>query len=510
MTRFILSQSFVRGIMGPIGSGKSTACCVEILRNALSIDPGKDGVRRSRFVAIRGTYRELMDTTVQTWLQVFPEDVFGQFNKQEMVHHIDLGNIKFDMLFRALDKPDDIKKLLSLELTGAWINEAKEIDYSVLKMLEGRVGRYPSKSQVRHYRPFIILDTNPPDTEHWWFRLAEEFAPRVAELRAKQYATPQDALKDIMQVSGGLFEFGHVDDAEAQRLFNELTQKYEFFKQPSGLSKAAENLPNLDPSYYYRAAMGKDPEWINVFVNGNYGAIFDGKPVYPEYTDSVHFNDKLLGPDEENRVILRGWDGGRTPAVSFLQINPRGRVLLFDELVADNMGVSEFADMVNRHCAANYPDYRYQDFGDPAMFQGSQVDDRTIPLILRTKGIELRRGIQSPKTRKESVRKILRELVDGKPVFQIGPKAVMIRKGLMGGYCYKRKQMQGEFYEDKPSKNNFSHPVEAFEYVCTKMFGESVLMDDEIDFKTRNKELWDMEDDRTETAPQGANCVTGY
>ena len=40
----------------------------------------------------------------------------------------------------------------------------------------------------------------------------------------------------------------------------------------------------------------------------------------------------------------------------------------------------------------------------------------------------------------------------------------MIRKGLQGGFCYKRVQVNGERYSDEPDKNEYSHPVEALEY----------------------------------------------
>lgn len=33
---------------------------------------------------------------------------------------------------------------LSLELTGAWVNEAREIPWAVIKALQGRVGRFPA------------------------------------------------------------------------------------------------------------------------------------------------------------------------------------------------------------------------------------------------------------------------------------------------------------------------------------------------------------------------------
>lgn len=40
----------------------------------------------------------------------------------------------------------------------------------------------------------------------------------------------------------------------------------------------------------------------------------------------------------------------------------------------------------------------------------------------------------------------------------------MIRKGLQGGFCYRRVQVSGEKYTDEPDKNEYSHPVEALEY----------------------------------------------
>jgi hypothetical protein len=55
--------------------------------------------------------------------------------------------------------------------------------------------------------------------------------------------------------------------------------------------------------------------------------------------------------------------------------------------------------------------------------------------------------------------------MDGKPRFIILPKCKMTRKGLQGGFCYRRVQMSGDpRYHDEPDKNDYSHPVEALEY----------------------------------------------
>ena len=40
---FMKDDSFFRGLRGPVGSGKSVACCIEIFRRALLQKPNEDG-----------------------------------------------------------------------------------------------------------------------------------------------------------------------------------------------------------------------------------------------------------------------------------------------------------------------------------------------------------------------------------------------------------------------------------------------------------------------------------
>src|SRR6185503_3312722 len=65
---FHRSSAFVRGLMGPVGSSKSTACCIEILGRAQEQKPF-NGVRRTRWAVIRNTYPELKSTTIKTWTE---------------------------------------------------------------------------------------------------------------------------------------------------------------------------------------------------------------------------------------------------------------------------------------------------------------------------------------------------------------------------------------------------------------------------------------------------------
>ena len=68
------SDSLYRFIMGPFGSGKSTACVMEILMRSYQQAP-YNGVRKTRWVALRNTYPELRSTTIKTWTDWVSEQV---------------------------------------------------------------------------------------------------------------------------------------------------------------------------------------------------------------------------------------------------------------------------------------------------------------------------------------------------------------------------------------------------------------------------------------------------
>ena len=65
---FLLDEGFFRGLRGPVGSGKSVACCIEIFRRASQQERGPDGKRRTRWAVIRNTNPQLKTTTIKTWL----------------------------------------------------------------------------------------------------------------------------------------------------------------------------------------------------------------------------------------------------------------------------------------------------------------------------------------------------------------------------------------------------------------------------------------------------------
>lgn len=433
--RFALSDKFIRGLMGPFGSGKSSGCVIEIVRRAHQQAVGKDGIRRSRWAVIRNTYPQLRDTTIKTFHTWVPPKFFGNWKEQSHDFLITgFKDVEIEVMFRALDRPEQVSNLLSLELTGAWINEAREVPKIIFEALQGRVNRYPAVMDGGCTWSGIVMDTNPPDADSWWYKMFEEKCPENAEL----------------------------------------------FKQPSGVCAQAENTTHLQKvgrlSYYENLMLGKDPEFVKVYVHGEYGFVIDGKPIYPEYSDQVHCQEiqPILGLS-----IHRGWDFGLTPACVYTQISPTGQWLILDELVADDMGIDRFSDQAILHANQYYKGFQFEDYGDPAGVQRAQTDEKTCFQILQSKNIQIQPGEQDLTLRMESVKKPLNSLINGKPGLVISPKCRELRKGFQGGYQFRRLQTSQERYTEVPDKNQYSHPHDALQYIGTRLFGPSLRLQQE-------------------------------
>jgi len=433
---FHKDDSFIRGLMGPFGSGKSVGCIMEILRRANLQKPGPDKIKRSRWAIIRNTYRQLQDTTIKTVTDWLPPARLGRFLKSDSTYIIDkIPGVHLELLFRALDRPDQIGNLLSAEYTGAWVNEAREVPFEIIEGLQGRVGRYPSARAGGATWHGIIMDTNPPDDDSWWYQLFEETRPENARI----------------------------------------------FKQPSGLSPEAENTANLPANYYANLAEGKDSAWVDVYINGRYGRIKDGRPVYPEWAESCITDTCLPIPDVG---ISLGWDFGLTPACAICQITPMGELRVLEELVVEDhggMGIRQFSqEVVKPHLISKYKEWIDKrivtSYGDPAGNQRAQTDEMTCLMVLNGDHRDQRDesslgalGVYTSPARTNSA--IAR--IDAVKYFlnhhrlSVHPSCRCLIKGFRGAYQYQRVQVSGDArYQDAPSKNRYSHIADALQYAA--------------------------------------------
>lgn len=445
---YVMDDSPISGIMGPFGSGKSVTTVMKLLMNCRKQPKGPDGWVRRRTAIIRNTYPELRTTTMNTFFQWVPKHM-GRWRDAgpPMLHIQDLAaKVDWEIYFVALDRPDDVKKLLGMELSDAWLNEAREIPKAVLDALTGRIGRYPAVWQGGCYRAQILCDTNPPDTDHWWYTLAEHDS---SDEKKRQ------VLDSMKEAEERLRSLGHL--GATQKLFS-------FFRQPSGRSVHAENLRNLKGGYYELLMAGKDDDWIKVYVDGDYGFVMDGKPVYPEYKDSTHCADFDL---IRGIGIRLGFDFGLTPAAIISQRAGNGRWFDHDELTTERIGVVSFAEELKRHLAEKYPGIPIVSArGDPSG-EAMNPDERTCFQILKAAGFKTAEPAPTndPVRRREAVAYLLRTNIDGKPGLLVHRRCSVLRKGYAGGYHYRRLQVQGEArYREVPEKNKYSHPCEADQY----------------------------------------------
>lgn len=424
------SDSFMRAIMGPVGSGKSVACTMETFLRANAQEPLKDSIYRpTKWAIVRNTYRELEDTTIATFFQWIPREL-GHWRSSkhtfeaEWPHPSGDGTIvQFEVIFRALDTPKDAGKLLSLEVTGGWFNEAREIPFGLIDLFQTRVGRFPPKKQcVVPAWNGIFLDTNPPDSDTQFYKVFEELKPNG----------------------------------------------YELFRQPSGLSHEAENKANLIDGYYERLCLGKTQDFIDVYVKAEYGFVIDGKPIFPEYVDQQHCRDIKYTPSLSSPIVV-GIDFGLTPAAVFGQVTEAGKWVIFDEIVTEDMGAKRFGGELRRLINKKYAHHDLEIYGDPAGDNRSETDESTAFMILRSEGIHaLRAPTNDQSIRFEAIRACLTRMDMGaEPGFLVLPCCKMLRKSLKGGYCYKRMQVSGaDRYQDKPDKSSrFSHVNDALQYL---------------------------------------------
>jgi hypothetical protein len=439
LNKFMADDRFFRCIVGPFGSGKSAACAIEVFCRSCQQAPDSKGVRRTRWAAIRATYPQLRNTTIGSWGQWF-HDGFAAFRwNPTPQHHVimplaDRTILDMRVDFIALDGPTAEADLRGAELTGCWINEISEVPKNVVTFALGRVGRYPAMKDGGPTWSGIVADSNAWDQDHWLHGM---------------YLDPPANWKFYRQ-PGAVVKSG---------------QRWE-------LNPAAENATHLPTDYYTRMLAGQGEDWIRVYLANEFAYAIDGRPVYAEWSDSVHVAQDIIEPIE-NLPVFIGLDFGLTPAAVFGQRDAKGRWRILDELVSEDMGVQRFSELLAKHLDEFYGHLNnnlFQAYGDPAGSQRAQTDEKTCLAIVREyTNVEVRAAPTNDFTlRRESVAGALNRMIDGKPGFQLSPICKMLRKGFAGGYHFKRVKVSGaERYHDKADKNEFSHCHDALQYLMS-------------------------------------------
>jgi len=446
--RFIHSDKFVQIIMGPVGSGKSTAALFKLLKLAIEQDP-VNGARRSRMVILRNTVAQLNDTIVPLINQWFVDAVQGNMGTWKLTEKkfnmrfglADGTRVESDFWLMAADGPEDVRRLLSVECTAAWVEESRELNPEVFSGLQGRVGRYPSKAMGGVKTASVLCSTNPPPVGGFWHKALTE--------------TPEGWATFIQPAA-------LLDD--------------------NSINPEREN-PNLPEEYYDRLIGGKTEEWIDVFLKNKFGIGNAGQPVYKSsFKRSFHVAENELNPFKTKTYpVVVGLDNGLTAAAAILQQDTRGRIMLLDECYVppgETMGIERFLD--NYLVPLMRRKYHACDIVfalDPACFQRSQINEETIAQAVQKRGFRVTRAVTNDPTKRiGAVEQMLVRHVDGKGFFLISPTCRWAIEGFEYGYRYPPKKDGTINAESGPQKNHYSHFHDALQYGCM-FFGLGVQTD---------------------------------
>jgi hypothetical protein len=433
---FMHDDAFVQIIVGPVGSGKSTAALFKLLQMAIE-QPAINNVRRSRYCILRNTSAQITDSIVplinQWWVEAAQGNM-GSWKVTEKKFTIrfnlpDGTHVESSLWCMAVDTPEDVRRLLSVEFSGAWVEESRELHPEVFSGLQGRVARYPSRAMGGVKCPYVLCTTNPPPIGGFWHKAIVE---------------PPKGWHVFIQPSALL------DD--------------------NSINPLAENLENLDPEYYDRQIAGKTEEWIDVYLRGKFGIGNAGQPVYKSsFKRSFHVAAEELQPFRTRTYpLVVGLDNGLTAAAAMLQQDPRGRILLLDECyvpLGQTMGVERFLDtMLIPLLRSKYHQCDIVFMLDPACFQRSQVNEETIAQAVVKRGYRVTRAITNdPEKRISSVETLLTRQVDGKAYFVVSPKCRWLIDGFEYGFRYAPRR-DGSVNSESPQKNHYSHCHDALQY----------------------------------------------
>lgn len=438
---FLTSESFVSLVTGPVGSGKSSASMVKIAYHAQRMRAGKDGIRRSRAVIVRNTREMLRDSTWPTFNTWFPDGVAGALMKTDFKFYLEFGDVSCEVLFRGLDDSNDVRRLLSLEVSFGIMDEFREIHPDIFNALQGRVGRYPAKKDGG-----CVTDDGTPNSHIWGASNAPD-----ADTFWSEYLDNPPSVASV-------------------------------FMQPSALSPEADWTENLIDGYYENIAEGKSQDWVDVYIHNLFGRSLSGQPVFRCFDKELHVSKESLRPNRaSSNPILVGFDcTGLNPACAIGQLGFSSRLMIFDTLHSSEMGPLRFLKEKLKPLLANkFAGMPVLIIIDPAGMN-RESDERSVYDMLKAEGLTVKPAkTNNISPRISAVEQFMTRLVDGKPAFVVDPGCTDLIVALRSKYRYKINT-KGE-KDDKPEK---SHPwadiVDGLQYLCLHadggaMFGGSSI-----------------------------------
>ena len=211
---------------------------------------------------------------------------------------------------------------------------------------------------------------------------------------------------------------------------------------------------------------------MKVHVHGLNGDDLSGQAVFKSsFAVTRHVSREALIPTPLRPVMI-GMDFGRTPTALITQVDPRGRLLVFKEVLSDDMGLRQF--LREKLKPVLYEDRfagaRMFVVADPAGRIKSQAGEETLFDVLRDERFEaVPASTNDISMRLVTAERMMLETRGESPALLIDEEGCpMLIRALATEYKYKRRKT-GEV-DDKPDKAHpWSDLADAFQYACLGM-----------------------------------------
>jgi hypothetical protein len=321
---FRATQKF-QCLCGGYGSGKTFIACYKAITLLLSFP-------NSRWAFIRKELKVLRITTMQTFLKIMPEHLIKSHSTIDGRTELVNGSMIY---WLGLDRFDE-QNLKSLELNGAFIDQAEEIDEVIYTHLTTRVGRWdmaevPAEiltpdwpKNISTGRPivptYIILAVNPDTEFHWIYK---EFHPE------SQY------WKDN----------------------NQRTHFYINMPSTSNTALSPEVLETM---------LKKDPQFVRRYVMGEWG--YSDAQIHRISENSIiEVDNDFLENFKAKALLYRTYDHGESsPSVCLWGATFKGTHIIYREYYKPNTLISEHRRNISDLSSTE----RYNgNFADPEIFR---------------------------------------------------------------------------------------------------------------------------------------------
>lgn len=427
LKKFMQSDKLIRVVRGPVGSGKSSCMVMELLRRAAEQAPDPvDKKRRTRFAIVRNTLPQLKTTCLKTINEMLRGIAVHRPSDNSVL--INLGDIESEWILLPLDSPENVQRLLSLDLTGAWLSEVRELPVRILLDVFSRCGRYPSQMHGGWTWKGVIAETNSFTEDSDWNKVLED----------------------------GMLDEKPTPDTWA------------YFVQPGAREPNAENRQHIGKNYYEDLIETNSPEWVEQYVDNIIAPSLSGEAVFRHsFKTSFHVAQNELMP-VPSTMLLAGFDYGRNPSVVLTQMDPMGRMLVLDEIYASNMGVEQFVLTQLRPFLAQ-PKYSRLPLGvcgDPSGIARSQIGEESVYAALKRMGLSAQPAPTNDiNPRLRAVEKWLLQQRAGGAAMLFSPTCVTLIKAMQSKYRYAKKK-DGEL-QPKPDKTHpWSDISDALQYAA--------------------------------------------